>query len=253
MLSDADLLRLPLEDLTALARVVRDGAHGRRVTFSPKVFIPLTMLCRDKCGYCTFAKAPARVTAPYLLPEEVLAIAEAGKAAGCHEALFTLGERPELRYPSARRWLEEHGVDAVIAQGVEAGGHRAMFLTSEPASQVGTLVLVPQIVDAVSPIPVVAAGGIFDGRGIAAALMFGAVGVNLGTRFITSTEAPAPEEWKRAMTGAKSEDAIKVDVLNDISPLPGTEGFHTVGRSLPTAFWMSGAASAKRRDAIVTV
>ena len=61
MLSDADLLRTPLADLTALARVVRDGAHGRRVTFSPKVFIPLTMLCRDRCGYCTFAKAPARL------------------------------------------------------------------------------------------------------------------------------------------------------------------------------------------------
>jgi len=76
------------------------------------------------------------------------------------------------------------------------------------------MALVPQVVNAVSPIPVVGVGGIFDGRGIAAALMLGAVGVNLGTRFITSTEAPAPEEWKHAITGAKSEDAIKVDVLN---------------------------------------
>jgi 7,8-didemethyl-8-hydroxy-5-deazariboflavin synthase CofH subunit/7,8-didemethyl-8-hydroxy-5-deazariboflavin synthase CofG subunit len=114
MLSDADLLSTPLDDLTALARVVRDGAHGRRVTFSPKVFIPLTMLCRDRCGYCTFAKAPARVTAPYLLPEEVLAIAEAGKAAGCHEALFTLGERPELRYPVAREWLAGQGYASTV-------------------------------------------------------------------------------------------------------------------------------------------
>jgi FO synthase len=114
MLSDADLLSTPLDDLTALARVVRDGAHGRRVTFSPKVFIPLTMLCRDKCGYCTFAKAPARVTAPYLLPEEVLAIAEAGKAAGCHEALFTLGERPELRYPVAAEWLATQGFASTV-------------------------------------------------------------------------------------------------------------------------------------------
>jgi 7,8-didemethyl-8-hydroxy-5-deazariboflavin synthase CofH subunit/7,8-didemethyl-8-hydroxy-5-deazariboflavin synthase CofG subunit len=114
MLSDADLLSTPLDDLTALARVVRDGAHGRRVTFSPKVFIPLTMLCRDKCGYCTFAKAPARVTAPYLLPEEVLAIAEAGKAAGCHEALFTLGERPELRYPVAAEWLAAQGYASTV-------------------------------------------------------------------------------------------------------------------------------------------
>ena len=114
MLSDADLLRTPLDDLTALARVVRDGAHGRRVTYSPKVFIPLTMLCRDRCGYCTFAKAPARVTAPYLLPEEVLAIAEAGKAAGCHEALFTLGERPELRYPVAAAWLAGQGYGSTV-------------------------------------------------------------------------------------------------------------------------------------------
>jgi 7,8-didemethyl-8-hydroxy-5-deazariboflavin synthase CofH subunit/7,8-didemethyl-8-hydroxy-5-deazariboflavin synthase CofG subunit len=114
MLSDADLLRTPLDDLTALARVVRDGAHGRRVTYSPKVFIPLTMLCRDRCGYCTFAKAPARVTAPYLLPEEVLAIAEAGRAAGCHEALFTLGERPELRYPVARDWLAGAGYASTV-------------------------------------------------------------------------------------------------------------------------------------------
>jgi FO synthase len=114
MLSDADLLRTPLDDLTALARVVRDGAHGRRVTYSPKVFIPLTMLCRDRCGYCTFAKAPARLTAPYLLPEEVLAIAAAGRAAGCHEALFTLGERPELRYPVARDWLAAQGYATTV-------------------------------------------------------------------------------------------------------------------------------------------
>src|SRR5690606_39846083 len=103
------LRELPLVELMAAARSVRDDAHGRRITFSPKVFIPLTMLCRDRCGYCTFAKAPARLERPYLLPEEVLAIAEAGARAGCHEALFTLGEAPEERYPVARAWLDEHG------------------------------------------------------------------------------------------------------------------------------------------------
>src|ERR1700724_2864430 len=114
MLSHADLLRTPLPELTALARAVRDEAYGRRVTYSPKVFIPLTMLCRDRCGYCTFAKAPARVTSPYLLPEEVLSIARAGQAAGCHEALFTLGERPELRYPLARQWLSDNGYESTV-------------------------------------------------------------------------------------------------------------------------------------------
>jgi nitronate monooxygenase/enoyl-[acyl-carrier protein] reductase II len=113
--------------------------------------------------------------------------------------------------------------------------------------EVSTMALVPQVVDAVAPIPVVAAGGIFDGRGIAAALMLGAAGVNLGTRFVAAREAPVSEEWKQAITKAKSEDSIKVDVLNDISPLPGTVGFHTVLRSLHTPFldeW-----SAKREDA----
>ena len=84
-------------------RAVRDDAHGRRVTYSPKVFIPLTMLCRDRCGYCTFAQPPARLESPYLTPDQVLAIARAGAAAGCHEALFTLGEGPEERYPVAAR------------------------------------------------------------------------------------------------------------------------------------------------------
>jgi len=93
---------------------VRDGAHGRRVTFSPKVFVPLTMLCRDRCGYCTFAKAPARLATPYLTAEEVLSVARAGREAGCHEALFTLGERPELRYPAARQWLEAQGHSSTV-------------------------------------------------------------------------------------------------------------------------------------------
>src|SRR5215831_19651343 len=97
-----ELLALRSEELLLRARQTRDGAFGRRVTYSPKVFIPLTMLCRDKCGYCTFAQPPARLTSPYLTPDEVLGIARRGASAGCHEALFTLGERPEDRYPIAR-------------------------------------------------------------------------------------------------------------------------------------------------------
>jgi nitronate monooxygenase/enoyl-[acyl-carrier protein] reductase II len=134
----------------------------------------------------------------------------------------------------------ERGADVISAQGSESGGY---------CGEVSTMALVPQVVDAVSPIPVVASGGIFDGRGIAAALMLGAAGVNLGTRFIASTEAPAPIEWKQAITASQSEDAIKVDVLNDISPLPGTAGFGTVLRSLHTAFldeWSSKREEARR-------
>ncbi len=87
---------------------------GTRITYSPKVFIPLTRLCRDRCGYCTFATAPARLAAPYLTPDDVLAVARAGAAAGCHEALFTLGEAPEDRYPVARRWLDDHGYASTV-------------------------------------------------------------------------------------------------------------------------------------------
>jgi FO synthase len=109
-----NLLDTPLDQLMAAARDVRDRAHGTRVTFSPKVFIPLTMLCRDQCGYCTFAQPPARLESPYLLPEQVLAIARQGARQGCHEALFTLGERPEERYEVARTFLREHHYDSTV-------------------------------------------------------------------------------------------------------------------------------------------
>jgi FO synthase len=109
-----DLLAAPLDELLREARAVRDRAHGTRVTWSPKVFIPLTQLCRDRCGYCTFAQPPARLESPYLSPDAVLAIARAGAEAGCHEALFTLGERPEDRYPAARAWLEAHGYASTV-------------------------------------------------------------------------------------------------------------------------------------------
>ena len=114
-----ELLGVPLDELMGRARQVRDAATGTRVTFSPKVFIPLTMLCRDRCGYCTFAQPPARLDAPYLDPDQVLAIARAGARAGCHEALFTLGEAPEARYPAAAGWLADRGfattVDYLVA------------------------------------------------------------------------------------------------------------------------------------------
>ncbi|MDQ3991966.1 MAG: bifunctional FO biosynthesis protein CofGH, partial [Actinomycetota bacterium] len=103
-----------LDELLGVASRLRDLGHGRTVTYSRKVFVPLTMLCRDRCHYCTFAKPPARMERPYLSPEEVVAVAEAGRGAGCKEALFTLGDRPEDRYPQARAWLAERGYASTL-------------------------------------------------------------------------------------------------------------------------------------------
>ncbi len=109
-----DLGQLDTAELLIRAGQRRDQLFGNRVTYSPKVFIPLTMLCRDRCGYCTFAQPPARLDSPYLSPEQVVAIARRGARAGCHEALFTLGERPELRYPAAAEWLANNGYTSTV-------------------------------------------------------------------------------------------------------------------------------------------
>ena len=109
----AELLSLAsfddLDALTKRAAELRDQGHGQVISYSPKVFIPLTQLCRDVCHYCVFAQPPRRGQRAYLTPEEVLDIARAGAAAGCHEALFTLGDRPETRYQAARAELRELG------------------------------------------------------------------------------------------------------------------------------------------------
>ena len=105
---------LGAEELAGAAFAKARAAHGFVVTYSPKVFIPLTKLCRDRCGYCTFAQAPAHVSAAYMSLDEVMAVAQAGKDAGCTEALFTLGERPELRYDEAARWLAARGYQSTV-------------------------------------------------------------------------------------------------------------------------------------------
>jgi nitronate monooxygenase/enoyl-[acyl-carrier protein] reductase II len=136
----------------------------------------------------------------------------------------------------------EGGVDVIIAQGGEAGGF---------GGTVASLPLVPQVVDAVHPLPVVAAGGIADGRGLAAALVLGAVGVNMGTRFLASQEARINIAWKEMILEAAAEDAVKVDFLNEVMPVPGTGGYGTVLRTLRTAFvdrWQ-GRSEEARQDA----
>jgi FO synthase len=108
------LVHRPLGELTVEARRLRDEGQFDLVTYSPKVFIPLTKLCRDVCHYCTFAAPPRRGERAYMTADEVLAVARAGSAAGCREALFTLGDKPERRYRVARAELAALGCETTI-------------------------------------------------------------------------------------------------------------------------------------------
>jgi FO synthase len=108
------VLEASLEELCAEARALRDEGHRRLVTYSPKVFVPLTTLCRDVCHYCTFARPPRRGERAYMSIAAVLEVARAGAAAGCREALFTLGDKPELRYRVAREELAALGCSTTV-------------------------------------------------------------------------------------------------------------------------------------------
>ena len=110
----ATLSETPLDKLMSQAEIATISGHGTVVTYSRKVFIPLTKLCRDVCHYCTFAHRPSQLASPYLDLAEVLAIARAGEAAGCREALFTLGDQPETRYAVAREWLDARGYASTL-------------------------------------------------------------------------------------------------------------------------------------------
>ena len=116
------LVDTPVDEVCAAARALRTT---RTVTYSPKVFIPLTKLCRDVCHYCTFARPPVRGQRAYLTGEEVLAVARAGAAAGCHEALFTLGDKPELRYRVARDELAALGCSTTLEYLARCAAARA--------------------------------------------------------------------------------------------------------------------------------
>lgn len=134
----------------------------------------------------------------------------------------------------------ERGVDVIIAQGSEAGGH---------GWTVGAMILIPQVVDAVDPILVVASGSIADGRGLAAAVVLGASGVSIGTRFLASEEAPIDQKWKQMIVGAASEDAVKFDAWNDIMPPSRSGGYQTSMRALRTEYidyWQQHGDDAKQ-------
>ena len=126
--------------LLARASRLRDQGKGRILSFSPKVFLPLTRLCRDACGYCVFRQPPGGGRSPYMSPEEVLAVAREGEKRGCREALLVLGERPEQRYPEAGQWLSRQGYDSTL-EYLESICRLLLRETSlYPHSNAGTLV-----------------------------------------------------------------------------------------------------------------
>ena len=133
----------------------------------------------------------------------------------------------------------DNGADIIIAQGSEAGGY---------SGRVGTMALVPEVIDAIPDVPVVASGGIADGRGLAAALALGATGVNIGSRFLASTEAPIPVQYKQMIVRAKADDIVSAEFVNCIDPIPGAVGYGTALRSVRTPFidrWQDRATEAR--------
>lgn len=146
---------------------------------------------------------PAVASFHFGLPDA--ALLERVKAAGCVvvSSATTVAEA---------RWLEARGVDAIVAQGIEAGGHRGMFLSEDLSTQVGTFALVPQIVDAVR-VPVVAAGGVADARGIAAALALGAAGVQIGTAYLPCPESKISAVYRRALADARDDGTSLTNVI----------------------------------------
>jgi nitronate monooxygenase len=146
---------------------------------------------------------PEVVSFHFGLPEPAL-LARV-KAAGCVVIASATIVREAI-------WLEQHGADAIIAQGAEAGGHRGMFLTDNIAEQPGTFALVPQVVDAVK-VPVIAAGGIADGRGIAAAFALGAAGVQIGTAYLRCPEAKVSGPARAALAEAWDDSTVITNVM----------------------------------------
>ncbi|MBI4463896.1 MAG: 7,8-didemethyl-8-hydroxy-5-deazariboflavin synthase CofG [Acidobacteria bacterium] len=124
------------EPLAEVARHLREQGKGKTLTYSPKVFLPLTNLCRDRCGYCTFRRDPGQAGAHWMEPEEVLAVAHAGESLGCQEALLSLGDRPEAAFPEAKAWLRQRGfrrtLDYVAATSDLLLEHTALFPHSNP-------------------------------------------------------------------------------------------------------------------------
>jgi enoyl-[acyl-carrier protein] reductase II len=199
--------------------VERQIARVRELTERPFAVNHVVPLLDEEAFEATLEAKPAVVSLALGEPGDLVERAHAAGAKVIHQ-VHTVGQ--------ARR-VAKLGVDAIIAQGSEAGG-QGMSLG------VGALALIPQVVDAVAPVPVLAAGGVADGRGLAAALVLGAQGANVGTRFLASEEASADESWKRAILATESEDVVRFEVWKEIFPPAGEGAYETVPRVMRTPF-----------------
>jgi enoyl-[acyl-carrier protein] reductase II len=212
--------------------VERQIARVRELTSRPFAVNHVVPLLDDEAFEATLEAKPAVVSLALGDPAHLVEQIHAAGAKVVHQ-VHTVEQ--------ARR-VAELGVDVIIAQGSEAGGQGM-------AIGVGAMALIPQVVDAVAPIPVLAAGGVADGRGLAAALVLGAQGANVGTRFLASQEASADDTWKRAILQVESEDVVRFEVFKEILPSTSDRAYETVPRVMRTPFveqWQGRPAEARR-------
>jgi nitronate monooxygenase len=184
----------------------RLAAYYLELGLDPRASVPAPLRAPFNEEFCDIVLEvrPAAVSFHFGLPDA--ALTRRVKQAGCIviSSATTVAEA---------RWLEEHGVDVIVAQGAEAGGHRGIFLSDDISTQAGTLALVPQVVDAVK-VPVVAAGGIADARGIAAAFALGACGVQLGTAYLHCPEAKISAPHRAALQAAHDDSTVLTNVMS---------------------------------------
>jgi enoyl-[acyl-carrier protein] reductase II len=216
----------------AAESVQRQIARVRELTSRPFAVNHVVPLLDEEAFKATLEAQPAVISLALGDPADLVERAHSVGAKVVHQ-VHTVAQ--------ARR-AAELAVDAIIAQGSEAGG-QGMSLG------VGAMALIPQVVDAVVPIPVLAAGAVADGRGLAAALVLGAQGANVGTRFLASEEASADESWKRTILATESEDVVRFEVWKEIFPPAGEGAYETAPRVLRTSFveeWQRHPEEARR-------
>jgi enoyl-[acyl-carrier protein] reductase II len=209
-------------------------ARVRELTSRPFAVNHVVPLLDEAAFWATLEAQPAVVSFALGNPGDLVERAHGAGAKVVHQ-VHTVGQAREA---------SKLGVNVIIAQGSEAGGQGM-------ALGVGEMALLPQVADAVDPIPVLAAGGVADGRGLAAALVLGAQGANVGTRFLASEEASADEGWKSTILRAESEEVVRFEAWEGIFPPAGGTAYPTVPRVLRTPFveeW-SGRTEEARKEA----